>query len=68
MKIIRPKSPRLRLDSHSYSELHRQLLVTGPIFCTKWNVVEATFVYNIAMRDQMLPRKAPPRIPSWKRS
>ena len=26
MKTIRPKSPRLRLNSKSYSELHRQVL------------------------------------------
>jgi 5-methylcytosine-specific restriction endonuclease McrA len=52
MKTIRPKSPRLRLDSKSYSELHRQVLERDGWRCQVCGSMQNLQVHHLKFRSQ----------------
>jgi 5-methylcytosine-specific restriction endonuclease McrA len=52
MKTIRPKSPRLRLDSKSYSELHRQVLERDGWRCQACGSMQHLQVHHLKLRSQ----------------
>jgi len=52
MKIILPKSPRLRLDSQSYSELHRQVLKRDGWRCQFCGSLQDLQVHHLKFRSQ----------------
>jgi len=52
MKTIRPKSPRLRLDSKSYSELHRQVLDRDGWRCQICGSMQQLQVHHLKFRSQ----------------
>jgi 5-methylcytosine-specific restriction endonuclease McrA len=52
MKIIRPKSPRLRLDSHSYCELHRRVLERDSWRCQACGSMQHLQVHHLKLRSQ----------------
>jgi 5-methylcytosine-specific restriction endonuclease McrA len=52
MKTIRPKSPRLRLDSKSYSELHRQVLERDGWRCQFCGSMQNLQVHHLKLRSQ----------------
>ena len=52
MKIMRSKSPRLRLDSESYSELHRQVLERDGWRCQVCGSMHHLQVHHLKFRSQ----------------
>ena len=52
MKIMRPKSPRLRLDSESYSDLHRQVLKRDGWRCQLCGSMQHPQVHHLKFRSQ----------------
>ena len=52
MKTIRPKSQRLRLDSTSYSELHRQVLERDGWRCQMCGSMQHLQVHHLKFRSQ----------------
>ena len=52
MKTIRRKSPRLRLDSTSYSELHRQVLERDGWRCQVCGSMQHLQVHHLKFRSQ----------------
>jgi 5-methylcytosine-specific restriction endonuclease McrA len=52
MKTIRPKSPRLRLDSKSYRELHRQVLERDGWRCQACGSMQHLQVHHLELRSQ----------------
>ncbi len=52
MKTIRPKSPRLRLDSASYRELHRQVLERDGWRCQVCGSMQNLQVHHLKFRSQ----------------
>ena len=52
MKVIRPKSPRLRLASTSYSELHRQVLERDGWRCQMCGSMQHLQVHHLKFRSQ----------------
>ena len=52
MKIMRPKSLRLRLDSESYSELHRQVLERDGWRCQGCGSMQNLQVHHLTFRSQ----------------
>jgi 5-methylcytosine-specific restriction endonuclease McrA len=52
MKTIRPKSPRLRLDSKSYSDLHRQVLERDGWRCQVCGSMQNLQVHHLKFRSQ----------------
>jgi 5-methylcytosine-specific restriction endonuclease McrA len=52
MKVIRPKTPRLRLDSASYSELHRQVLERDSWRCQLCGSMQHLQVHHLKFRSQ----------------
>jgi 5-methylcytosine-specific restriction endonuclease McrA len=52
MNTIRPKSPRLRLDSESYHELHRQVLERDGWRCQVCGSMRQLQVHHLKFRSQ----------------
>jgi 5-methylcytosine-specific restriction endonuclease McrA len=52
LKSIRPKSPRLRLDSESYSELHRRVLERDGWRCQVCGSMQHLQVHHLKFRSQ----------------
>jgi 5-methylcytosine-specific restriction endonuclease McrA len=52
MKTIRPKSPRLRLDSKSYLELHRQVLERDGWRCQVCGSMQNLQVHHLKLRSR----------------
>ena len=52
MKTIRAKSPRLRLDSKSYSQLHRQVLERDGWRCQVCGSMQNLQVHHLKFRSQ----------------
>ena len=52
MKTIRPKSPRLRLDSKSYSQLHRQVLERDGWRCQVCGSMQHLQVHHLKLRSR----------------
>ncbi len=52
MKIIRPKSPRLRLDANSYHELQRQVLERDGWRCQFCGSMQNLQVHHLKLRSQ----------------
>ena len=52
MNTIRHKSPRLRLDSKSYSELHRQVLDRDGWRCQICGSMQQLQVHHLKFRSQ----------------
>jgi len=51
MKTIRPKSPRLRLDSKSYRELHRRVLERDGWRCQFCGSMQCLQVHHLKFRS-----------------
>ena len=51
MKIIRPKSPRLRLNAENYSELHRQVLERDKWRCQMCGSMQNLQVHHLKFRS-----------------
>jgi 5-methylcytosine-specific restriction endonuclease McrA len=51
MKIIYPKSPRLRLDSQSYSDLHRKVLERDGWRCQVCGSMQRLQVHHLKFRS-----------------
>ena len=52
MKKIPTKNPRLRLDSHSYGELHRQVLERDNWRCQVCGSMQNLQVHHLKFRSQ----------------
>jgi 5-methylcytosine-specific restriction endonuclease McrA len=52
MKKLRCKSPRLRLDAHSYRELHRQVLERDGWRCQVCGSMQHQQVHHLKFRSQ----------------
>ena len=52
MRIIRPKNPRLRLDSESYSELHRKVLERDGWRCQMCGSMQHLQVHHLKFCSQ----------------
>jgi 5-methylcytosine-specific restriction endonuclease McrA len=56
MKTFLPKSPRLRLDSKNYSELHRQVLERDGWRCQVCGGMQNLQVHHLKFRSRLPAR------------